>query len=70
MVTLNVNPIRPSVLYTAARYTITYQIFPSAFSVLFCYSGLSEIVQVIWAAYFLLGKPHDACGSNERVCQR
>jgi len=50
-------------LYHAQRWTAEsrassvysrFQVFPSAFSTLFCYSGWSQIVRVIWAAYAYL----------------
>jgi len=41
----------PSVLYKATRNTSKSQTFHSAHSTLFCYSGQSQIMQVISAAY-------------------
>jgi len=49
-------------LYPAQRWTAEsrassvysrFQVFPSTFSTLFCYSGWSQVVPVIWAAYLL-----------------
>jgi len=43
--------VHPS--YTATRATSQILIFPSAFSTLFCYSGWSQIVQIVLVAYLL-----------------